>query len=250
MTAHVSAPPFARALLGWRSPSGTGIATPNTSDAASRQSVAIASHILTLLDIPETSVAADNPATPFEEGVRAHLESEFATGAPDRAWVFDRDRPVTDYAQYAHLARVQEIIDRDVTRTLAAELGRDYVIKPDVTVGIQAPSSLILHASVSCKWTIRSDRVQNIRHEAVILTRHRRGRQPHIVAVTAEPLPTRLASIARGTGEIDAVYHVAFEELSEAVHAVGTVEQKATLSELTGQGRLYDFNVLPEVLQV
>jgi hypothetical protein len=222
---------------------------PNTSDAASRQSVAIASHILALLDVPETSVAPDNPATPFEEGVRAYLEESLPVELAGRQWVIDRDRRVIDFAQYAHLARVQEIIDRDVTRTLAAELGRDYVIKPDVTVGIQAPDVLMLHASVSCKWTIRSDRVQNIRHEAVILTRHRRGRQPHIVAVTAEPLPTRLASIARGTGEIDAVYHVAFEELNEAVHTVGTVEQKATLSELSGQGRLYDFNVLPDVLQ-
>jgi hypothetical protein len=222
---------------------------PNTSDAASRQSVAIASHILALLDVPEASVAPDNPATPFEEGVRAYLEESLPVELAGRQWVINRDRRVIDFAQYAHLARVQEIIDRDVTRTLAAELGRDYVIKPDVTVGIQAPDVLMLHAAVSCKWTIRSDRVQNIRHEAVILTRHRRGRQPHIVAVTAEPLPTRLASIARGTGEIDAVYHVAFEELNEAVRTVGTVEQKATLSELSGQGRLYDFNVLPDVLQ-
>ncbi len=249
LTASVSAPPFARALLGWRAPSRTGVSMPNTSDAASRQSVTIASHILALLDVPETSVAPDNPATPFEEGVRAYLEESLPVELAGRQWVIDRDRRVIDFAQYAHLARVQEIIDRDVTRTLAAELGRDYVIKPDVTVGIQTPDVLMLHASVSCKWTIRSDRVQNIRHEAVILTRHRRGRQPHIVAVTAEPLPTRLASIARGTGEIDAVYHVAFEELSEAVHTVGTVEQKATLSELSGQGRLYDFNVLPDVLQ-
>lgn len=222
---------------------------PNTSDAASRQSVAIASHILGTLDVPEASVAAADPATPFEEGVRAYIEESLTPGATDRAWVVDRDRRVIDFAQYAHLARVQEIIDRDVTRTLAAELGRDYVIKPDVTVGIQTPTSLMLHASVSCKWTIRSDRVQNIRHEAIILTRHRRGRQPHIVAVTAEPLPTRLASIARGTGEIDAVYHVAFDELNEAVQSVGTVDQITTLAELVGQSRLFDFNVLPDVLR-
>jgi hypothetical protein len=249
LTDFVSAPPFARALLGWRRPSRSGVSTPNTSDAASRQSVAIASHILTLLGLTEQDVAADNPATPFEEGVRTYLEASLTADQSGRDWVVNRDRRVTEFSQYSHLARVQEIIDQDVTRTLAAELGRDYVIKPDVTVGIQARDSLMLHASVSCKWTIRSDRVQNIRHEAVILTRHRRGRQPHIMAVTAEPLPTRIASIARGTGEIDAVYHVAFEELTEAVQTVGTVEQKATLSELSGQGRLYDFNVIPDVLQ-
>lgn len=244
---RVSAPPFVRELLGWRAPSRGRHATPNTSDADSGQSVAIATHILTQLEMPPTSIAADNPATPFEDGVRTYLEESLLAGP--RSWVVDRRRRVTDFAQYAHLARVQEIIRKDVTRTLAVELGTDYVIKPDVTVGIPTPTSLMLHASVSCKWTIRSDRVQNIRHEAVILTRHRRGRQPHIVAVTAEPLPTRLASIARGTGEIDAVYHVAFEELHEAVSSVGTDRQRDTLSELTGQGRLYDFGNLPDVLQ-
>lgn len=76
-------------------------------------------------------MAPDNPATPFEEGVTAHLESELAAGAPGRAWVVDRGRRVTDFAQYAHLARVQKIIDRDATQTLAAELGRDYVTMPD-----------------------------------------------------------------------------------------------------------------------
>ena len=49
--------------------------------------------------------------------------------------------------------------------------------------------------------------------------RHRRGRQPHLVTVTAEPLPTRLASIARGTGEVDAVYHIAFDALAASVTA-------------------------------
>lgn len=153
-----------------------------------------------------------------------------------------------DFEQYEHLARIQQIIKDDETKTLGAEIGRDYVIKPDVTVGIESDGSLFLHAAISCKWTIRSDRVQNIRHEAVILTRHRRGRQPHIVAVTAEPLASRLASIARGTGEIDAVYHVAFEELREATAAAGTVGEKSVLEELIQQSRLKDFTALPGVL--
>ena len=70
---------------------------------------------------------------------------------------------------------------------------------------------------MSCKWTIRSDRVQNIRHECLQMIRHRRGRQPHLVTVTAEPLPTRLASIARGTGEVDAVYHIAYDAMAASV---------------------------------
>ena len=44
----------------------------------------------------------------------------------------------------------------------------------------------ILHASVSCKWTLRSDRSQNSRTEALNLIRNRKGHLPHIVVVTAD----------------------------------------------------------------
>ncbi len=105
-----------------------------------------------------------------------------------------------------------------------------------------------MHAAISCKWTIRSDRVQNIRHEATILMRNRRGRQPHIVAVTAEPLPSRLASIAMGTGEVDAVYHVALDELLAATTDVGNANQVATINTLIAQGRLLDYSTLAATL--
>jgi hypothetical protein len=105
-----------------------------------------------------------------------------------------------------------------------------------------------MHAAVSGKWTIRSDRVQNIRHEFGQMIRHRRGRQPHLVTVTAEPLPTRLASIARGTGEVDATYHVAFDELAAAVAASSNQGQQAAWAEVVGQGRLRDYHLLADSL--
>ncbi len=128
-------------------------------------------------------------------------------------------------------------------------MGTDYLIKPDVTVALENFGELpFLHAAVSCKWTIRSDRVQNIRHESVLLTRLRRGRQPHIVSVTAEPLPTRLAAIARGTGEVDAVYHATLDPLVRATDLAGTPEQQDALAEMIEQRRLFDLSALPEVL--
>lgn len=168
--------------------------------------------------------------------------------APQRSWEVERRHPITHFAQYQHLARLDDRIREDPT--LRVEIGRDYLVQPDVTVGLalNVVDSPILHAAISCKWTIRSDRVQNIRHEGVILTRHRRGRQPHIVTVTAEPLPTRLASIARGTGEVDAVYHVALQELTEAAASAGNKEQRATLDELVGQDRLFAIETLPGTL--
>lgn len=65
----------------------------------------------------------------------------------------------------------------------------------------------LLHASISAKYTMRSDRAQNSRTEALNLIRNRKGSLPHIVVVTAESMPNRLASLALGTGDIDCMYH-------------------------------------------
>ena len=131
---------------------------------------------------------------------------------------------------------------------LRISLGMDYLIKPDVTVGlagVRTGSGLPpLHAAISCKWTIRSDRVQNIRHECLQMIRHRRGRQPHLVTVTAEPLPSRLASIARGTGEVDAVYHIAYGALAASVAANANAEQADAWREVTGQRRVLSYELL------
>ena len=62
--------------------------------------------------------------------------------------------------------------------------------------------------------------------------------------MTAEPLPTRIASIARGTGDIDTVYHVALEALSDAVREVGTSDQEDVLREMISQDRLRDYSEL------
>jgi hypothetical protein len=68
----------------------------------------------------------------------------------------------------------------------------------------------------------------------------------HIVAVTAEPLPSRLASLALGTGDIDCVYHFALVELQEAVASL-TMEEEARrmLSDLIQGRRLKDISDLP-----
>jgi len=128
-------------------------------------------------------------------------------------------------------------------KELAAALGGDYIIRPDIVIGrkplsdpeinrdknifgkevistltpmrkknYQSPKP-ILHASISCKWTIRSDRYQNTRTEALNLIRNCKGKTPHISCVTAEPMPTRLASLAMGTWDIDCVYHMSLPEL-------------------------------------
>jgi hypothetical protein len=236
-------PAFLGDLLFW-----TKAGIPSVADTASVQSVAISVEWMRLLAVSQPGIAArQTSATKLEVGVRDLLARTVAAIDPSRKWKIEKGRAIFHFAQFSHIGSLNELVSSHPI--LSATIGRDYVIAPDVTVGLVQPSGPpILHAAVSCKTTIRSDRVQNIRHEAVVMTRHRRGRLPHIVAVTAEPLPSRLASIARGTGEIDAVYHVALPELEEAVARVGNAEARSILAELTGQGRLFDVNELPAYL--
>lgn len=76
------------------------------------------------------------------------------------------------------------------------------------------------------------------------------GRTPHIVVVTAEPTPSRLASLALGTGDVDTVYHFALPELVKAVEASGNDEAVSMLEILMGGKRLRDISDLPLDLAV
>ncbi len=108
----------------------------------------------------------------------------------------------------------------------------------------------ILHAVVSCKWTLRSDRAQNARSEALNLVRNRKGRLPHIAVVTGEPTPTRISSLALGTGDIDCVYHFALPELVAAVRAEGADDTIELLDMMIDGKRLKDISDLPLDLAV
>jgi hypothetical protein len=182
---------------------------------------------------------------------------------------------IAKFAQYSHLSALRELAAAN--RELAAALGNDYMIAPDVVVtrspeddahlnmlgtlvgpDLAADADLrrasqpepILHASISTKWTLRSDRAQNARSEALNLIRNRKGRQPHIVVVTGEPLPSRLASICLGTGDLDCVYHFALPELRRAVVASRNEEAIALLGTMIDGRRLKDIAALPVDLAV
>ena len=226
---------FVADLLGWNG------AVPNMADRGSQTSCEIAGLLLEALGIDgQVAHVGQTAGKRLEEAVQAHLGQALPGelgGFTVQVW---RGRPITLFAQYSHLADLEKLIDADETQILKASIGTDYVIRPDVTVGLEVQSEgpPLLHAAVPCKWTLRSDRAQNVRHEAVILIRHRRGRLPHITPVTAEPQPTRIASLARGTAEVDAVYHVALEELRGACDQVGNQQQIEVVEELVEHGRL------------
>lgn len=178
-----------------------------------------------------------------------------------------------DFSQYEHLAYLSKLMNEN--RQLSTMLGNDYMVAPDIVVyrdlyeddGINqgrvfinedigkmaalrksSGGKPILHASISAKWTMRSDRAQNSRTEALNLIRNRKGHLPHIVVVTGEPLPSRLASLALGTGDLDCIYHFALYELLEAVREYGANGREdiiETLENLIDGKRLKDISDLP-----
>ena len=184
-------------------------------------------------------------------------------------WTISRGTELADYEQYTHLAALQTISGKEPE--LAASLGNDYTIRPDIVIyrepyddeEINANELLIdkgskltclrksnngrniLHASISCKWTLRSDRAQNARSEALNLVRNRKGRTPHIAVVTAEPMPSRIASIALGTGDVDCVYHFALNELKDTLNDLNKVDAIDMLNIMIRGKRLKDISDLP-----
>lgn len=181
----------------------------------------------------------------------------------------------SSFSQYEHLEYLNQLTKNDAR--LAASMGNDYMVAPDVVIYREPEDDAtinsrmviaddtvchltdmrksngglpILHASISAKWTMRSDRAQNSRTEALGLIRNRKGRLPHIVVVTGEPMPARLASLALGTGDIDCVYHFALYELVKSVKHAGAEDSIELLNILIQGKRLKDISDLPLDLTV
>jgi hypothetical protein len=66
-----------------------------------------------------------------------------------------------------------------------------------------------------------------------------------VLAITAEPLPTRISSLAQGSGDLDCVYHFALPELQKAVEEVKNADQMDVLQTLIDGHRLRDISDLP-----
>jgi len=225
-------------------------------------------------DIPDGQTAGDQ----FTRFTLEFLQAAFTRLQHLRPgeWAFSvGQKPgIAGFYQYEHLADLQELLKTH--KDLKAALGGDYLITPDIVVArrpltdaeINIDTNLvdldrsaatltplrkanypdprpILHASVSCKWTLRSDRAQNARTEGLNLIRNRKGNAPHIVFVTLEPLPSRLASIALGTGDIDCCYHAALHELLQAVESSEWEDAAEMLHVLVEGRRLRDISDLP-----
>ncbi len=251
----------------------------SNADSSNNNSKAIAREIARLLQAETIGerIAGQTSGNQFESICAQFVEKTFLKLGHLRPgkWkvqqVSGRNRlEIAKYEQYAHLIALDKAAKSDAQ--LAAALGSDYTITPDIVVArepeqdsiINTPELIVddsvtlmsglresnggkplLHASISCKWTIRSDRAQNARSEALNLMRNRKGTLPHIMVVTAEPTPSRLASIALGTGDIDCVYHFALYELQAAVKHLGLNDAADMLAVMVEGKRLKDISDLP-----
>jgi hypothetical protein len=252
---------------------------PNFADKGSRASRAIAWGIVNRINCPSKGEEISGQARGrlFETITGDFLENAFKLLYHLRPgkWCYSVQTSISDFDQYGHLAELEKIIEQNYELASALKTA-DYIIKPDIVIGrwpvsdeeINAESAVInsdnsiatltplrsanlehprqiLHASISCKWTIRSDRSQNARTEALNLIRNRKGHLPHVVAVTAEPLPTRIASLALGTGDLDCVYHFALPEMQESTAETENEDQMDMLMMLIKGRRLRDISDLP-----
>ncbi|MDO4696135.1 MAG: NgoMIV family type II restriction endonuclease [Neisseria sp.] len=255
----------------------------SNADGSNNRSCTIARNIAEQLkaEIITDRLAGQTSGSAFEEICSEFIKNAFnklqhiRPGTWEVKQVGSRNRlEIAHYQQYAHIIALSRAAAENPD--LAAALGSDYTITPDIVVtrdlldddeinrqeflvdnNIATLASLrkhnklpLLHASISCKWTIRSDRAQNARSEGLNLVRNRKGRLPHVVVVTAEPTPSRISSIALGTGEIDCVYHFALYELEKALQN-SNYEDALDLFNIMVEGkRLKDISDLPLDLAV
>lgn len=259
-------------LAGILTKSAHGI--PSNADKDSRVSVVLASSILSRIgeSLTATKRPGQSAGADFEEISANFIRQCFEHLGHLRPGKFSvgKGGGISQFDQYAHLDELAAI--SRANRELATALGSDYLIKPDIVVGrfpevdavINGAGLLVddrsarltalraingglpvLHASISCKWTLRSDRAQNARSEGLNLVRNRKGRLPHIAVITGEPMPSRIASLALGTGDIDCVYHFALDELREAVTDMGDDDRLELLDTMVSGKRLRDISDLP-----
>lgn len=251
----------------------------NFADSNNASSVAIAERVVKLIghpickSLPKGQTAGDL----FTKLTKDFLQSAFKLLQHIRPgeWGFSAAQGANKigmFEQYRHLLELEKLVGQN--KELRSALGSDYLVTPDIVISrkpltdkvinsektvlkendilaeytpLRAKNNKheILHASISCKWTIRSDRSQNTRTEALNLIRNRKGKTPQVMAATMEPLPTRLNSIALGTGDIDCTYHAALPELLQAVTDCGNIDQLDALKILIDGRRIRDISDLP-----
>lgn len=180
---------------------------PNFADGNSKASTAIALGVVQRLGYASNYqiIAEQHAGGLFQTITKDFLQEAFTLLLHLRPgnWEYRVNKTsISGYDQYEHISHLKEVVEND--SNLRSALGGDYVVAPDIVIGripvfdeevnsirnvINTSENIstltpfravnqkvirpILHASISCKWTIRSDRSQNTRTEALNLIRNR-----------------------------------------------------------------------------
>lgn len=186
---------------------------PSNADKSSRLSIAISSKIAETLyaELHEKQLAQTSGAK-FEQVNLEFIANTFPLLQNLRPgkWVVEKlgnrnSIKTSSFVQYEHLSYLGQIIKTD--SKLATALGNDYMVAPDIVIyrlpetdeEINNQSLIvddsaarqavirkkyspmpILHASISAKWTMRSDRAQKQPHgSSRSYTQQKRAPSPH-----------------------------------------------------------------------
>ena len=250
---------------------------PNFADEDSDLSRHLAWGILDKIGCKGSYSAAKNQSAEeqFKIITKEFLEKTFSLLSHVRPgeWIYTCEQPaIFQFTQYAHLAYIEKVFKSDPS--LESAFGGNYIVRPDIVISrnpasdqtlnhdgllsdmdetharltplrMHNQSDPILHAVISCKWTTRNDRAQNTRTEVLNLIRNRKGNLPHVVAITAEPFPSRISALALGTGDLDCVYHFALHELLASAKELNNEESLEILNMMVQGRRLRDISDLP-----
>ena len=146
----MTVPPEILAIFGLRN------GHPNIADRSSRTSKIIASRIFEELGVTRRNNSPGQTlGSQFEVAITRTLTERLLELDQVRHWLIG-SQPITEFAQYVHLDHIRKLSEEDERGTLRSSLGTDYLIKPDITVGLLQDVEEIqtqhLHAAVSCKW--------------------------------------------------------------------------------------------------
>ncbi len=247
---------------------------PNNADKHHSTSTFFAGQIIASIGVPlrTTYISSRIAQERFERITSRYLENTFKLLNHLRPgkWLFYTVKNRTEVGENKQLDNLECILATNRRfRTLLADYN---VVKPDIIIArvpvedkeinqkqkivdnnIATHTQLrkknspkpIHHAIVSCNWIIHGGPSQGVRTETLNLIPNRKGHPPHIVAVTTEPLPIRIATLALGTGDIDCVYHFALHELKSAVEKSNNQDQLEMLMTMIEGHRLRDISDLP-----
>src|ERR1700747_3920191 len=96
----------------------------------------IAAGVLDVLGVVRdvASSVPKDPGGPLEQAVCDHLRAALPGYGTGHDWLIRRGQLITGFDQYEHLQEVHALVR--ASPQLRISVGMDYLIKPDVTVGL------------------------------------------------------------------------------------------------------------------